>query len=399
MGAREVMEEEVSPTPNAIASWRPIEPATLDSTGVARIGAAIASARRPLAVTSFLGRNLKAVSPFVALCRRLGIGVLESVPSTMNFPHSESLYQGNQWNEPDQNPVLADADVILVLDSDVPWIPTVSKPSQSARIFHIDVDPLKQQMPFWHINAEASHRADAEKALEQLGAWFDANPPRGEQVAERYEHYGKLHADRTKRLAALEIEQEDGSVTSEYLIARLRALAGDEALYLNEGVSHYHTVFNHLAPDTPGCIFTSGGGSLGWNGGAAVGVKLARPDKTVIALTGDGSFMFSVPSSVHWMARRYTTPFLQIIFNNRGWKSPKLSALAIHPDGCAARANHLDTSFDPAPDYVGVAAAAGGAWGTQVRKAKDVEPALMQALGVVRQEKRCAVIDVWLPHH
>ena len=130
-----------------------------------------------------------------------------------------------------------------------------------------------------------------------------------------------------------------------------------------------------------------------------MGVKLARPDRTVIALTGDGSFMFSVPSSVHWMARRYATPFLQIIFNNRGWKSPKLSALAVHPDGYASRANRLDTSFDPEPDYVGLAAAAGGAWGVQVRQAKDAEPALAQALRVVRQEQRCAVIDVWLPHH
>jgi acetolactate synthase-1/2/3 large subunit len=399
MVAREVMEEEVAPAPNAIAAWRPIEPSALDPSQVARIGAALEGARRPLAVTSFLGRNVKAVPGFVALCRRLGMGVLESAPSAMNFPHGDPLYQGNQWNEPTQNPVLADADVILVLDSDVPWIPAISRPSGSARIFHIDVDPLKRQMPLWHIGAEASHRADAEKALGQLNAWFDANPPRAELAAERSEHYARLHADRKGRLATIENEPEDGTLTSEYFIARLRELAGDDVLYLNEGISHYHTVFNHLALERPGAVFASGGGSLGWNGGAAVGVKLARPDKTVIALTGDGSFMFSVPSSVHWMARRYGTPFLQIVFNNRGWKSPKLSTLAVHPHGYASRANSLDSSFDPAPDYVGIAAAAGGAWGRQVREASEVEPALKEALRVVRHEKRCAVIDVWLPHH
>jgi acetolactate synthase I/II/III large subunit len=399
MAAREVMEEEIAPAPNAITGWRPIEPTALHPDDVARIGVALAGARRPLAVTSFLGRNLEAVPRFVALCRRLGMGVLESVPIAMNFPHSDPLYQGNQWNEPTQNPVLADADAILVLDSDVPWILTVSQPSDRARIFHIDVDPLKKQMPLWHINAEASHRADAEKALGQLNAWFDANPPSAELANERAAHYARLHADRKGRLAALESEPEDGSVTAEHVIARLRALAGDDALYLNEGISHYQTVFNHLAPDNPGGVFTSGGGSLGWNGGAAVGVKLARPDKTVIALTGDGSFMFSVPSSVHWMARRYATPFLQVVFNNRGWKSPKLSALALHPHGYASHANRLDTSFDPAPDYVGIAAAAGNAWGRRVREANDVEPALTEALRVVRQEKRCAVLDVWLPHH
>ena len=48
-------------------------------------------------------------------------------------------------------------------------------------------------------------------------------------------------------------------------------------------------------------------------GGAAVGAKLAAPDATVLAVTGDGSYLFSVPSSVHWMAARYRTPFVQVV--------------------------------------------------------------------------------------
>lgn len=399
MGAREVMEEEVAPTRNDAAAWRPIEPAALSRRAVREIATALAGARRPLLVTSFVGRNPKAVAPLTALCRRLGIGVLESVPNAMNFPHTDPLYQGNQWNHPRQNPVLAAADVILVVDSDVPWIPTVSRPADEARIFHIDVDPLKQQMPLWHIRAEGVFAADAETALDQLNDWFDAHPPETAAVEARAGHYAELHAARQQALRSLEQPSADDAVTSEYLISRLRTLAGDEALFVNEGISHYHTVFDHLALDRPGAIFTSGGGSLGWNGGAAIGIKLAQPDRTVVALTGDGSYMFTVPSSVHWMARRYETPFLQIVFNNRGWKSPKLSTLAVHPDGYAARANHLDTSFEPAPDYVGIAAAAGGAWGRRVKTAPEVDEALTEALRVVREEKRCAVLDVWLPHH
>jgi acetolactate synthase-1/2/3 large subunit len=130
-----------------------------------------------------------------------------------------------------------------------------------------------------------------------------------------------------------------------------------------------------------------------------VGVKLARPDKMVVALTGDGSFMFTVPSSVHWMARRYQAPFVQIVFNNRGWKSPTLSALAVHPSGYAAHAGRLDTSFEPSPDYIGIAAASGGAWGRQLRLCSEVDAALTEAFRVVREEKRCAVLDIWLEHH
>ncbi len=252
-------------------------------------------------------------------------------------------------------------------------------------------------MPLWHIEAEGVFRTDAATALGELDAWLAARPPAPGVLAERTAYWAKRHAERAAELAALEAPRE--AVTAEYLIARLRALAGDDAVFLNEGISHYHVVFNHLAPTRPGSIHTSGGGSLGWNGGAALGMKLAQPDKTVIALTGDGSYMFSAPSTVHWMARRYDAPFLQIVFNNGGWKSPRLSALAVHPDGYAAKANRLDTSFEPAPDYVGIAAAAGGAWGRQVRRADEVDDTLREALRVVREERRAAVIDVVLAHH
>ena len=171
----------------------------------------------------------------------------------------------------------------------------------------------------------------------------------------------------------------------------------EKTIVVSESISNYHTVINHLVPTHPGNFFASGGGSLGWNGGASIGIKLARPDATVVAFTGDGSFMFSVPSTVFWMARHYDTPFLTIIFNNRGWKSPKLSALAVHPKGYASRANELDTSFDPPPDYAGIAAAAGGARGFTLRRPEEMAPAVAAAFRVVREERRCAVLDVWVP--
>ena len=115
-------------------------------------------------------------------------------------------------------------------------------------------------------------------------------------------------------------------------------------------------------------------------------------------MTGDGSYMFSVPSTVHWMARRYATPFLQVVFNNRGWKAPKYSTLAVHPDGHASRAGDIGVSFDPPPDYSAIAAAAGGAFARKVERPEDVEGALAAGLRAVREEGRAAVLDVWLPH-
>ena len=98
------------------------------------------------------------------------------------------------------------------------------------------------------------------------------------------------------------------------------------------------------------------------------------------------------------MARRYSAPFLQIILNNRGWKAPRFSTLAVHGQGYAAAATDIDVAFDPPPDHSAIAAAAGGAFARKVERASDVPAALAEAMHAVKQEKRAAVLDVWLPH-
>jgi acetolactate synthase I/II/III large subunit len=397
VGAREVMEAESERVAMDVAEWPPIAPAALGEAAAASLIDAIQRAARPLIVTSYVGRNPFAVDELVRFCGRLGVGVLESVPSAVNYPHNDAMYQGNQWNHPFQNRALAEADFILVVDSDVPWIPTVSKPSDWAAIAIIDVDPLKQSTPLWSIKARQVHRADAATAFAQLNARLDRIEIDGEAAERRRRHYSERHRERKAELDRL--ESPDGDViTPEYLTACVRRQVGLEAIVLNEGITNYPAICDHMAREKPGTMFASGGGSLGWTGGAAIGMKLAEPHKTFVALTGDGSYMFSQPSTVHWMARRYRTPFLQIIYNNRGWKAPKFSALAVHPDGFASRAEDLDLSFDPPPDYSGIAAAAGGAFARAVKHPQDVEAAIAEGLRVVIEEQRCAVLDVWLSH-
>jgi acetolactate synthase-1/2/3 large subunit len=106
--------------------------------------------------------------------------------------------------------------------------------------------------------------------------------------------------------------------------------------------------------------------------------------------------MFSQPSTVHWMARRYETPFLSVVYNNGGWKAPRFSALAVHPDGYASRADDIGVSFEPSPDYSGIAAAAGGAFARKVEKPEELEQAVADAMSAVREERRAAVLDVRL---
>jgi acetolactate synthase-1/2/3 large subunit len=398
MGAREVMEEELdAPASITAADWQPISPAALHPDAIAPILDTLSAAKRPLVVTSYLGRNPSAVGQLVLLCTRLGIGVLESVPCAMNFPHDHPLYQGNQWNEPHQNEALAAADAVLVIDSDVPWIPTVSRPRSGATVFHIDVDPLKEQMPLWYIAARRVFQADAATALRQLNCAMDSRDLDSAVVEERRRYWSDLHAQRSAALDALEAPG-DGRPTPEFVTAAIRKHVDDDTIVLNEGITNYTAICNHMRMTYPGSIFASGGGSLGWSGGAAIGAKLAAPEKTVMALTGDGSYMFSLPSTVHWMARRYETPFLQVVYDNGGWKAPRFSALAVHPDGYASRANDIGVAFDPAPDYSAIAAASGGAHARKVERPDEVEEAVAEAVRIVREERRSAVLDVCLEH-
>jgi acetolactate synthase I/II/III large subunit len=395
VGAREVMEEEAPKIAIDLAAWSPIAPIALAEDAVEALIRDIQKAERPLIVTSYVGRSPAAVAELVRFCNRLGVGVLESVPNYLNYPHNDALYQGNHWNHPFQNRALGEADFVLVIDSDVPWIPTSSKPNDKASIAIIDVDPLKQSMPLWYIKAQASYRADAATALSQLNKRLDRMEIDEGAAERRRRHYGERHRERGVELARREASGGE-IITAEYLTACVRRQVGLDAVVVSEGITNYPTICDHMAREKPGTLFTSGGGSLGWNGGAAIGMKLAAPEKTFVALTGDGSYMFSAPSTVHWMARQYRTPFLQVVYNNRGWKAPKYSALAVHPNGYASRAESLDTSFDPPPDYSAIAAAAGGAFARIVKRPEDVEEAIAEGLRVVREEKRCAVLDMWL---
>ena len=133
IGAREVMEEEVAPvTHRRRATGTPIAPAALRG-GRRRADLAdelLAAPSGRCSSPPIVGRNPGAVGELVRALRpprhrRAGIGAeLRSTSRT-----DDPLYQGNHWNHPFQNPALAEADVVLVVDSDVPWIPTVSHPA------------------------------------------------------------------------------------------------------------------------------------------------------------------------------------------------------------------------------------------------------------------------------
>jgi acetolactate synthase I/II/III large subunit len=397
VAAREVMEEQLAPYTVGSGSYGAVAPAALSQEVTAEIATALAGARHPLIVTSYLGRDPSAVPSLVRLAELLAIPVVEAMAYHVNFPYDNPLHGGYQYHSVSQNPVLAEADVVLVIDSDVPWIPAVNRPSDGAAIYYVDIDPLKSQMQLWHVPARVFAAANSKVAVEQIAAFVQDNDLADPGAVS--ERRAAALARHQRALAGQEAAEQpkDGVITGEYLTACLRRLLeGEDALVLTEVVTHSRVVAEHLRPSRPGSVLHHGGGSLGWAGGAPVGAKLAYPERTVVSLVGDGSFLMGVPSSALWVQRRYGTAALTVIYDNRGWAGPKFSTLQVHPDGAAAAADDFHVSFEPEVDLPGVALAAGAGFGATVSDPGELPQVLKDALAVVHGG-RSAVVSVQLP--
>jgi acetolactate synthase-1/2/3 large subunit len=393
MAAREVLEEEVTPSPvRKSEGWGGIYPTAIPPEGIAQLGGALLKARNPLIVTTSLGRNPDAVAELVQLSEKLAIPVVESGPYYVNFPSDHPMHLGYKRNE-----FVSEADLILVIDSDVPWIPSQVNPNPDCTVYYLDVDPLKEQIPLWYIPSTHFFKTDSSVALKQLNHYLKNSTVSidTEMVQARFKRISATHKHQREAWKTQEQPGPDQRISPKWLTACIREVIDDDTIIINEAVTNVGAVWKHLQRTKPGTLFGSGGSSLGWNGGAAIGAKLAAPDKTVVSLTGDGSYIFSAPTAVHWISRKYRVPFLTVIYNNRGWKAPKNSTLGVHPQGLANENDMFWVNFDPPSQLDKVAEAAGGAYAKTVKHSAEVKNALIEGLHAVK-EGRSAVINVLL---
>ena len=382
-GAREVWEVEVPATTETGAEWPATRLAGLPDDAVDELHAALVAARRPIVITTYLGRHPRAVERLVALSESYGVGVCEVTPQYVNFPGDHPHHLGYRRNR-----LVDEADLILMLDVDVPWIPSKVTPAPEAKLLHIDVDPLKLGLGSWHFPARHSYQADTGRALDQLLA-LDAVPPAGRE--------GRCAwiADARRRAQDASTPDESGPITTEELTLAVRELVDERTIVIVEEPSGSESIPSILRMRAPGSYLGMGGAGLGWGINAAIGAKLARPDATVITLTGDGCYLFGVPSSAYWVAGTYRTPHLTVIYNNGGWHSPRLSTGWVHPDGVAARNDTFWVTVGKGARLADLAAAAGNAEAFVVADRKELRPVLGRALETIRAG-RCAVVDVVL---
>lgn len=412
VGAREVMEQEIEPYQIDQSRWVTVGPAALPQEGVESIAPELVAAKEPLIIVGYTGRQERAVTELVNLADTVhGVRVLDAGICELCFPsnHPAALPPGYGVHD-----AVESADLILVVDCDVPWISTQCKPSPSARIFHIDVDPLKQQMPVFYIHSLATYRADASTAFKQISDYISSNKDLMQTLAtpEHKSRRGVLEVARKQRVQSLTEQAAtpvgtDAPLNIAYLTSQVRKACPVDTIWCLEAITLSPIVADHLQATVPKSLIGCGGGGLGWSGGATLGIKLATDDqhggrrggKFVCQIVGDGTYLFSVPGSVYWISRRYNLPVLTIVLNNQGWNAPRKSLELVHPHGRGSRATNEDIniSFVPTPDYAGIAKAAAGGemWAGRAGTVEELAKMLPEAVQSVISGKG-AVLEAQL---
>ncbi|PYH49463.1 thiamine pyrophosphate-requiring enzyme [Aspergillus saccharolyticus JOP 1030-1] len=372
------------------------------------IGTALLEAQAPLVITGYLGRNHRAVHELVALADMIpGLRVFDSELREMSFPatHPACVTRGTG-----AAPAVQSADVILVLDADVPWIPTRVRPSSTAHIIHIDLDPRKERMNSFDIGASLTFQADTAAALSQLTSYFAASPRLSElQASESWKSralimqkaYREGQTQIDARAAAL-LSTPDAACSVDYLCNRVRHLLPQETIFVTDSVTNLVAMTEQLRLHRLGSHLTKGGSGLGWAGGAAIGVHLAaaryhlshRP-----AHHGGWKLCLFHPHGRVLASHRYQCPFVTIILNNGGWNATSQCLKDVHPDGLAVGLSKEELGISlvaDGPDYGGIAKAAanGNLWARRVECVGDLDEALAEAVRVVVDEAQSAVLDV-----
>ncbi|KAK6008875.1 hypothetical protein QM012_000778 [Aureobasidium pullulans] len=407
--AREAIEEEIQPYSLDQKLWTSIAENALTESQVSSIANLLIKAEQPLLITGYLGRNFAAVDNLLALANTVrGLRVLDTGGSHMCFPATHPAWLGMRHGNEEH---IKTADVIIVVDCDVPWVNTQCKPRSDATILHIDIDPLKSQMPVFYIDAIARFRADSCTALRQITDHIASTPDlqriaNGTAFEQRWTKLQVEHAERLRTFAAAGRVEEDGSYNSAHLAQVARRICPANTIWAVEAVSNAITISQQIQATVPGTWINCGGGGLGWSGGGALGIKLATDHEGhgsfVCQIVGDGTYMFSVPSSVYWISQRYEIPILTIVLNNKGWNAPRQSMLLVHPDGEGSKVSNeeLNISFASTPDYAGIAKAAAGGrcWTAIANTATELEKALTAAVRAVKTGVS-AVVDARLGGH
>ena len=368
---------------------QPARAAAADANAIDEAAEILANAENPMIITASMGQNRAAVPALESLAERFALPVITYRPRYVNISSDHPMHMGYE-----PGAYLPDADAILVIDCDVPWIPSLHKLNPDAKVIHLGADPLYENYPVRGFQCDLGIRGSSGTAIPML-----------EEAMAGREKAAKARIDaRRSKIAGIKGDQAAANQ------ARIEKIASGTAAMDNAWVAHClnqvkqdedilvsesQLALGNIALCEPGSFFgTSPSGGLGWGLGASLGVKLGQKDKRVFCVVGDGAYMFGNPTPMHFVSAAYDLPTLTVIMNNKMWGSVRKATLGLYPDGAASSSNQAPLTYlDPAPEYHKIVQASDG-YGEEVKDPNDLQAALERGIKAVEADKRQAVINV-----
>ena len=339
-----------------------------------RAAALLAGAKNPAIVAGSRVTEAGAVEALIAVAEALGAPVFSESATSHGrcpFPPAHPLY-GQQlplW-APDVQAKLAEFDVLLVVGLDLLRMYVHHEPPQAVpstcKLVHLDENP-------WQIGknypVEVGLIGDVKTGLEELAEELtraSQNQPERASVRSpaadaeaRGRRRGAKHAEIREALRArIESDRDQRPMTPSTLMATIGSVLPDDVAVVEEAVTTTDFLLQRLGilQNTDG-YFAHRGWALGWGIGCAIGVKLAWPERPVLALLGDGAAMYGIQGL--WTAARYNVPVTFVICNNSQYRILKDGARML---GMPAARQGEFLGMDLAPptiDFVGLAQSLG----------------------------------------
>jgi acetolactate synthase-1/2/3 large subunit len=286
---------------------------------------------------------------------------------------------------------MANADTILVIDYDLPYAVPPTGPSPEAKMVHIDIDMQKNGAPLWGHQPDIAIVGDSGRIIPVLTGAIKEKLT-GDRRVQLKECFKQLEGEHNKLAGEWQSLAESHSqkkpISAHWLSRCISEAIDDDTIIVNQTISPSRIVAHLVQRSKPGTLLSYSGGCIGWAIGAALGVKLAAPEKTVVSLMGDGAFIYGCPEASLWSSGFYKAPFLSIIFDNQGYGAIKGLFREKHD------VDNMGADIYSPPDYAKIARAC-HAYGRTVENPDDVMPALKEGLERVRSGQP-VVLDVRL---
>jgi benzoylformate decarboxylase len=329
-----------------------------DLAEIGRAAAMIAAANAPIIFAGDAVARGDAHAEVAALAEAIGAPVyLEGMANTAAFPASHRLYGGSiSRMTPAYRAALDRHDLVISIGADL------LTQSQAA-----NTEALRPDMPLIHLDtdaweigknfpAAAAILGEPKATLPDLLAAVAARSPvataRADTIA------AALAATKAALVAKAQAEANLLPLRPMPVIHAIGELLPDDAIVIEEALSSGMNFIRHLIPSNrPDSYFGMRGGGIGMGLPQAIGTALAKPGRPVVALSGDGSAMYSVQAL--WTAAHYRLPVIFVILNNRSYRILKQRTRAIG-DHSAREDAYVAMDFtDPPIDFVALAQAQG----------------------------------------